>query len=86
MLIYTYNLACMQWLQPLLPPTNEVWSKVICLYLSVILFTGGVYSWGCLRLGVSAPGVSALGGSATGGVPGPKGSDWSQGGAWSQGG
>ena len=25
----------------LLPPANEVWGKVICLYLSVILFTGG---------------------------------------------
>ena len=27
--------------QTLIPPTNELWSKVIFLHLSVILFTGG---------------------------------------------
>ena len=28
----------------LLPAANEVWGKVICLYLSVILFTGGTWA------------------------------------------
>ena len=36
-----YNLCCII-LSQLLPPTNEVWGKVIFLHLFVILFTGGV--------------------------------------------
>ena len=31
-------------LQPFLPPTNEVWGKVIFLHLFVIMFTGG-HAW-----------------------------------------
>ena len=59
----------MRHLLVLLPPTNEVWDKVIFLHLSVILFTGmGVCSQGGL-----VPGGSALEGSAS----------W--GGAWSRG-
>ena len=30
----------------LLPPANEVWGKVMFLYLSVILFTGGLHPGG----------------------------------------
>ena len=30
------------WRYLLLPPANEVWGKVICLHLFVILFTGGL--------------------------------------------
>ena len=29
-----------------LPPANEVWGKVMFLQASVILLTGGVWSWG----------------------------------------
>ena len=36
-----------------LPPANEVWSKVMFLHLSVILFTGGVSVQGGLCLGGS---------------------------------
>ena len=38
----------------LLPPANEVWGKVKCLHLSVILSTGGGGGW-CLVPGVSGP-------------------------------
>ena len=51
----------------LLPPANEVWGKVICLHLSVILSTGGSGPRGCLVWG----------------VPGPRGIAWSRGGACS---
>ena len=49
-----------------LPPANEVWGKVICLHLSVIL-SGGCLVWGCLVLGVRPQGGLVLG------VPGPGG-------------
>ena len=68
----------------LLPPANEVWGKVKCLHLSVILSTGGdAWSRGCLVLmgcawsrgevpgpGGSGPrwGVPGLGESGQGGV------------------
>ena len=35
---------------PLLPPTNEVWGKVILSHLFVILFTGGVLSQHALQV------------------------------------
>ena len=60
----------------LLPPSNEVWGKVIFLHLFVILFTGGrwLVPGGCLVLGVPAPGgVPALGVPASGGMPAPGG-------------
>ena len=43
---------------PFLPPANEVWGKVICLHLSVILSTGGVWSPGgaAWSWGVWSPG------------------------------
>ena len=61
-------------------PANEVWGKVICLHLSVILFTGGSGPgevpgpWVCLVPG----GCLVLGGAWSGGclvwrVPGPGG-------------
>ena len=52
-----------------LPPANEVWGKVICLHLSVILSTGR-----CMVRGV--PGLR--------GVPGPA-ACLVQGGTWSRG-
>ena len=33
-----------------LPPANEVWGRVICLHLSVILSTGGVLSQHALQV------------------------------------
>ena len=50
---------------PLLPPTNEVWSKVMFLHLSVILFRGGSLSRGrglCPGGGVSVQGEGSLSG------------------------
>ena len=38
---YFFKLTSNLLLDALLPPTNEVWGKVIFLHLSVILFTGG---------------------------------------------
>ena len=57
----------------LLPPTNEVWGKVIFLHLFVILFTGG--------------GVCLVQGGLLRGVPGPGGGclAWSRRGPWSRG-
>ena len=51
-----------------LPPTNEVWDKVICLQVCVCP-QGGVWSWG-----VPHPQV----------VPGPRGVSGPRGGAWSR--
>ena len=69
-----------------LPPTNEVWGKVIFLHLFVILFTGGqpgpgvgvpdpgeVCSRGSMVWGVPGPGGSAPEGCLVPGVPGPRG-------------
>ena len=56
-----------------LPPANEVWDKVICLHLSVILSTGGVPApGGCLvPAGCLVPGEClVLGGVCSQGVPG----------------
>ena len=50
----------------LLPPANEVWGKVICLHLSVILSTGGcLVSGGCLVGGMRC----LVPGGANGGDP-----------------
>ena len=84
----------------LLPPTSKIWGKVICLHLSVILFTGGYLVLGELPgpRGVSGPQgylVLVLGGVWSQGCLVPEGV-WSQGvpplgkclvpgGAWSQG-
>ena len=49
---FTLNLV-----KTLLPPANEVWDKVIFLYLCVILFTAGSASRGCVwRGGICIPG------------------------------
>ena len=63
-----------------LPPANEVWGKVICLQVSVTLFTGGGGGSGPggsgPGWGVPGPGVRLVlgGGPGPGGVPGPGGS------------
>ena len=71
---------------PLLPPTNEVWGKVILSHLFVILFTGGCYpsmhcrwylSMPCSR-GAVLSSMLCSGGPARRGLPG-------LGGAWSGG-
>ena len=39
--LHKHGITCHRHATDSLPPANEVWSKVMCLHLSVILFTEG---------------------------------------------